>query len=413
MTTMQYNVDGTLTDDERGWLARRASGGFGLVTTCASHVQGWLGQLGIWSDTHLNGLVQIARAIKSEGVVSSLQLHQAGRRAPRALTGEQPIAPWRDAEFDAPAHTMGELEGVIGDFAKAANRAERAGFDAVTLHAGHGHLIAQFLDPVKNVCADRYGGTFENRKRVLLDIIDHVRDAVRPGFQLGVRPFAERYGITIIETRALATELMGDGKIMEAATARACLEHGAGYVTLGCAAILHADFHKRIAIDPSFRSDPGDGRESQGTETWSGLHRLSCDRLGELCRAVSRTPQPKLWRRGPASLLGIANLSGTMQGLLEAPRAVHEVIEAKVRHAAAGARLRLPKLIAVLRMGQRIDMAFVATIDAPERLPAGPRSKSNSGSTCGYAVTFELYGSVLAPFGLSAALTSSAARVPL
>lgn len=302
MTNLQSFEDGTLSDDEYRWLTQRAQGGFGLTMTCATAVRadgkGFPGQLGIWSDQHLAGLERLARGINAEHSLSAVQLHHAGMRSPRDLIAGTPVAPWDDEETGARALSTGEVEQVVEDFILAALRAETAGFNGVELHGAHGYLLAQFFDAQNNRRADRYGGSFENRTRILFEIIDGIRERAGRDFQLGVRLSPERFGVTLAESRELAQALMQSGKIdyldmslwdvfkepvepefsgkpliawftelerantrlgvagkiMNAATARACVEHGADYVLIGRAGILHHDFPKCVQNDPEFES---------------------------------------------------------------------------------------------------------------------------------------------------------------
>jgi 2,4-dienoyl-CoA reductase-like NADH-dependent reductase (Old Yellow Enzyme family) len=299
LTNLQSHVDGTLSDDEFRWLTMRATGGFGLVMTCAAHVQangqGFPGQLGIWGDHHLPGLRRLADAIRTAGSVSSVQLQHSGRRADRALTGEQPVCVWEDAETGARALTDAEIEGVIADFIAAARRAEAAGFDGVELHGAHGYLLAQFLDTSNNH-RPHWGGDRKGRERALWAIIAGIRAATRPDFQLGVRLSPERFGIVLADSVALTADLLASGqvdyvdlslwdvlkapeepeyagtrlidhftalprgntrlgvagKILSAARVRDCLEAGVDFVLVGRGAILHHDFPKRMTADPDF-----------------------------------------------------------------------------------------------------------------------------------------------------------------
>lgn len=301
LTNWQSNADGTLAEAEYHWLTMRTRGGFALTMTCAAHVQrggqGFPGQLGVWSDDHLPGLQRLAAGIHAGGGGSSLQIQHSGRRSDRTLTGEQPVCPWDDAETGARALTTAEVEQLIEDFITAAVRAERAGFHGVELHGAHGYLLAQFLDAENNQRSDQYGGSFTNRCRVLLTIIDGVRARTGPAFQLGLRLSPERFGITMPESLALATQVLTDGKldyldmslwdcfkppidpayadrplidhfaalprgntrlgvagkIMDAATAQRCLEHGADFVLIGRGAMLHHDFAARALADAAFQ----------------------------------------------------------------------------------------------------------------------------------------------------------------
>ena len=211
MANVQSGADGTVGDDEYRWLTSRAQAGFGLVLTTATWVQasgrGLVGQLGISSDAHVEGLTRLAKGLRAAGSRSAVQLYHGGRRA-MALPGERPVAPWDDEETGARALSTGEVEQLVEDFVLAALRAERAGFDGVELHGAHGYLLAAFLDTQNNRRTDRYGGSLENRSRVIREIIDGIRARTGQDFQLGVRISPERWNIDIGEARELATQLM-------------------------------------------------------------------------------------------------------------------------------------------------------------------------------------------------------------
>lgn len=302
LTNSQSHDDGTLSDDEFRWLSYRATGGFGLVMTCAAHVQrtgrGFPGQLGIFGDEHLPGLTRLAASIRAEGAVSSVQLHHAGIRSPAQLIGEEPYGPSDNAEFKARAMREHEVEGLIEDFIAAAVRAEKAGFDGVELHGAHGYILCAFLSAETNQRTDRYGGSLENRARTVMEIIRGVRQRTRPDFQLGLRLSPERFGLRLAEQRDLAAQILASGeidyldmslwnvfktpeeaefsskplidwfaelprgetrlgvagKLMSAEDCRRVLAHGADFPILGRAAILHHDFPKRAAADAQFRA---------------------------------------------------------------------------------------------------------------------------------------------------------------
>jgi 2,4-dienoyl-CoA reductase-like NADH-dependent reductase (Old Yellow Enzyme family) len=302
LTNLQSHADGVLSDDEFNWLTYRAEGGFGLVMTCAAHVQrigqGFPGQLGIFGDEHLPGLTRLAARIKSFGAVASAQLHHAGLRSPKELTGEAPVGPSEDADTGTRALSTGEVEQLTDDFIAAAVRAERAGFDGAELHGAHGYILCAFLSPETNRREDRYGGSPENRARIVFDIIKGVRERTRADFQLGLRISPERFGLRFAEQRALAGQMLasGDldfldmslwdcfkppveeefadrplidwftdlprgqtrlgaaGKLMSGADARALVEHGADFAIFGRAAVLHHDFPERVASDPAFHT---------------------------------------------------------------------------------------------------------------------------------------------------------------
>ena len=171
LTNLQSHPDGRLSDEEFRWLTMRSRGGFGLTMTCASHVQavgqGFAGQLGVFGDQHLEGLTRLATAIKAEGSVAMMQLHHAGMRSPAALIGTTPVCPSDNAETGARALAVAEIEQLVEDFVAAAVRAERAGFDGVEIHGAHGYVVSQFLSPEINRRTDAYGGSLENRARLL------------------------------------------------------------------------------------------------------------------------------------------------------------------------------------------------------------------------------------------------------
>jgi 2,4-dienoyl-CoA reductase-like NADH-dependent reductase (Old Yellow Enzyme family) len=301
LTNCQSHADGRLSDDEYNWLRMRAVGGFGHTMTCAAHVlksgQGFPGQLGIFSDAHLPGLTRMADAIRAAGSVSSVQLYHGGMRSPAELIGHTPWCPSDNAEFKARAMTVADIEEAIEAFVKAAERAERAGFDGVELHGAHGYLLCQFLSGETNQREDGYGGALENRARPLFEVIRGIRQRCRADFQLGVRLSPERFGMNIPDARAVAARLMREdqidfldmslwdvfaepednalkgrslmsyftdlergrtrlgvaGKIRRPAHVREVLELGADFALLGRAAIVHHNFPQlaaRADFDP-------------------------------------------------------------------------------------------------------------------------------------------------------------------
>ena len=299
LTNTQSHADGRLSEDEHRWLEARGRGGFGLVMTAAAYVdprgQAWGGQLGVASEDHLPGLARLADALRATGAASSVQLHHGGQRADAALHGGPNQCPWDAPEKDAVAMTTDEVHRMVDAFVAAAVLAERAGFDGVQLHGAHGYLLGQFLDGRHNHREDGYGGSLDDRLRALTEVVEGVRAATGPGFQLGLRLTPEGFGIPLeegVETtrRMLATGLLdhldlslwdvtmrprggAEGLLIEhvtelprhgtrlgvaggvTSTAQAtwCLEQGADFVTVGTGAILHHDFAARALADPGFR----------------------------------------------------------------------------------------------------------------------------------------------------------------
>ena len=217
LTNTQSFDDGRLSEEEYRWLTMRAQGGFGLTMTCASHVQaigkGFPGQLGVFSDDHLEGLKRLSSKIKASGSVAICQIHHAGMRSPEELIGQKPVCPSDNKDFNARALSYDEVENLRDDFIKAAIRSEQAGFDGVELHGAHGYILAQFLSPEINQRDDQYGQSLSNRSRLIYEIIDGIRSECNKDFILGVRLSPERFGLRLNEITILAEELMTSGKI--------------------------------------------------------------------------------------------------------------------------------------------------------------------------------------------------------
>lgn len=300
LTNLQSHEDGVLSDDEFHWLTMRARGGFGLTMTCAAHVQeigqGFKGQLGIFADKHIEGLTRLAKTIKEEGSVSNCQLYHGGMRAPEEVTGFTPVCPSDNEETGARALGTEEVKQLIDDFVAAAVRAEKAGFDGVELHGAHGYLLCQFFSSEINKRDDEYGGSLENRSRILFEIIDGIRAQCRDDFMLGVRLSAERFGMKLDDSVAIAQRLCDEdkidfldmslwdvfkepveedkqgrsllsyftdidrkevrlgiaGKIRTPAEAEQAFASGVDWIMLGRAAILHHDFPLKMQTDGDF-----------------------------------------------------------------------------------------------------------------------------------------------------------------
>ena len=217
LTNTQSFEDGRLSDEEFRWLTMRAEGGFGLTMTCASHVQeigkGFPGQLGVFSDDHLEGLKRLSSKIKANGSVAICQLHHAGMRSPEDLIGQRPVCPSDNEKLNARGLSIAEVEELRDDFIKAAIRSEEAGFDGVELHGAHGYILAQFLSSDINKREDQYGQSLTNRSRILFEIIEGIRIECNPNFILGVRLSPERFGLKLKEITTLAEQLMTSNKI--------------------------------------------------------------------------------------------------------------------------------------------------------------------------------------------------------
>jgi 2,4-dienoyl-CoA reductase-like NADH-dependent reductase (Old Yellow Enzyme family) len=189
--------DGFANDWHLVHLGSRAVGGAGLVMTEAAAVEprGRISptDLGIWKDAHIEMLARITRFIRDQGAVPGIQLAHAGRKAstrvpwegggvvPESEGGWQAVAPspipFGPAEPAPRELTKSEIRATVEAFAAAARRAASAGFQIVEIHAAHGYLINEFLSPLTNHRADEYGGAFDGRIRIALEVAAAVRGA--------------------------------------------------------------------------------------------------------------------------------------------------------------------------------------------------------------------------------------------
>lgn len=192
----QYSAtDGYANDWHLVHLGSRAVGGAGLIIAEATAVspEGRItpGDLGLWSDDHITGLSRIVRFVHSQGAAAAIQIAHAGRKASCAVPWEggkqldeehggwQTVAP-SDIPFlegERKPEQLGSegIRKVVSDFAAAASRARAAGFKVIEIHSAHGYLLHEFLSPLSNRRTDNYGGSFENRTRLLREVIEAVR----------------------------------------------------------------------------------------------------------------------------------------------------------------------------------------------------------------------------------------------
>jgi 2,4-dienoyl-CoA reductase-like NADH-dependent reductase (Old Yellow Enzyme family) len=193
-------VEGHPTSWHMVHLGSRAIGGAGLVFTEATAVEA-IGRIspadtGIWSDAHVESWRPITKFIREHGAVAGMQLAHAGRKGSTSAPwlggkkveiadgGWEPVGPSAVAfseSYPMPrALTLAEIDGVVGAFRAAAERALAAGFAVVEIHAAHGYLLHEFLSPLSNQRTDLYGGSLQNRMRVVLRVAEAVRE-VWPG----------------------------------------------------------------------------------------------------------------------------------------------------------------------------------------------------------------------------------------
>ncbi|MEU6703708.1 NADH:flavin oxidoreductase/NADH oxidase [Streptomyces wuyuanensis] len=226
---------GAPTDWHFAHYAARAAGGTGLILVEATAIapEGRISpyDLGIWNDTQTDAFRRITRFLKEQGTVPGIQIAHAGRKASTErpwkgggpvgpdADGWQPVAPspvpFDDGHPVPDELTADQIAAVPGQFADAARRALDAGFEVVEVHGAHGYLIGEFLSPHSNHRTDEYGGSFENRTRFALEVVDAVR-AVWPRelplfFRISATDWLEENGWTADETVRFASLLKEHG----------------------------------------------------------------------------------------------------------------------------------------------------------------------------------------------------------
>ncbi len=215
-------------------LGSRAVGGAGLIFTEATAVspEGRISpdDLGIWKDEHIEFLKRITTFISKQGAVPGMQLAHAGRKAShtspwkgsRPLTQEEggwvtlaPSAiPFKEGDLLPKEMRLEDIEQLKRDFRDAARRALQAGFKLIEIHAAHGYLLNEFLSPLSNHRSDDYGGSFENRVRLLLEVVDEIRSVLQESLPLFVRISASEWiegGWTIEDSIQLVKLLKDKG----------------------------------------------------------------------------------------------------------------------------------------------------------------------------------------------------------
>lgn len=223
MGTNLGTPEGYVTGQIKDYYEERAKGGVGLViveVTCIDSPTGKTvaRQLVVDDDRFISGLSELAEAIHRHGAKAILQLHHAGRGAKSAITHTQPVAPSAipmplvtavGYEGEIPRElSISEIKDLVSKFGEAGERAKRAGFDGIEIHATGFYLVAQFLSSTSNKRQDEYGGELRNRARFLLDIIKAVKEAAGQTYpvlcKLSAREFGPEAGITLEEGQQIA-----------------------------------------------------------------------------------------------------------------------------------------------------------------------------------------------------------------
>ena len=300
MTNMQSHPDGSLSDAELAWLEMRAAGGFGVIESCATHVsldgQGWQGEWGVFDDAHVPDWQRAAATMHGHGSLLLAQLYHGGARALRT-DGRQPWSASTQGDTDSTFIAEGteeQLVNTIAAFADGAARVAAAGGDGIELHAAHGYLLSQFLSTDFNRRQDSWGGSLENRSRLVLECLRAVRQRVPASFIVGVRLSPENWsqlkGLDLDENVQVAqwlcesgadfihlslwdaskntskrpeqhaarvfrdalpsrVPIITAGNLWTRDDAEAQLDHGATAVAIGRAAITTPDWPHRVARD--------------------------------------------------------------------------------------------------------------------------------------------------------------------
>lgn len=224
----QYSCDNGFANN---WhfvhLGSRAVGGAGLIFTEAAAVEpeGRISpqDLGIWDDKHAEVLAPIARFLKAQGSVPGIQLAHAGRKAStfRPWEGHKAVPPekggWTDVWAPSPISFSDDyvlpkaldhagLDRIVRAFTDSAVRSAKAGFEVIEIHAAHGYLLHEFLSPLSNKRNDEYGGSLENRARMLRRVVSAVRESI-PDLALFVRVSVTDWvegGLTVEESIEIA-----------------------------------------------------------------------------------------------------------------------------------------------------------------------------------------------------------------
>lgn len=219
MVTNYNTHDGIITERYLRYMEEKAKGGWGLLITEDYCVQegrkGYSRIPGLWNDGQIAGNKELTALVHKYGSKIFCQMYHPGRQVmPAATCGLQPVAPsaTTDPACQNPARelTVDEIHQLVQDFGDAAGRAKEAGFDGVELHCAHGYLLAEFLSPAVNKRVDQYGGCFDNRVRIVDEIIAAMRERAGEDFPIQARVSSDDLvpgGRTIAETVELCRHL--------------------------------------------------------------------------------------------------------------------------------------------------------------------------------------------------------------
>ncbi len=221
MATNYCDHNGYATERFIRYLERKSQGGWGLIITenYAVNPEGrglWVP--GLWEDGQIEGHKKMTNAVHATGCKVIAQIYHAGRQTSRNITGADLLAP---SAIPCPVMqelpkelTYDQIEGIKRDFVMTAKRAQKAGFDGIELHCGHGYLLAEFLSTYANKRTDKYGGNLTNRMRLPLEIYRMIRNECGSDFLITCRISGDEFvpgGRTIEETKQIASAFAKEG----------------------------------------------------------------------------------------------------------------------------------------------------------------------------------------------------------
>ena len=265
MGTNYANEEGYVTERLKNYYEARARGGVGLIIientnmhpagrTVSNHLE-------ISDDRFIAGLSELVNSLHKHGAKAAIQIGHGGRRANSRLTGKQPVAPSaltgmhpmallpsrRTTEIPR-ALTIEEIAAIVIAFRKAAERAQKAGFDGVEIHGAHGYLLSSFLSRSSNKRDDIYGGSQKNRARFLCEVITSVREALGKDYPVWCRINGKEFGVEEGTTLEEAQE-----------TARLAQDAGVNAIHLTAFGPLRPEFLTTPTFVPAVLADLAEG----------------------------------------------------------------------------------------------------------------------------------------------------------
>ncbi|MFH0897593.1 MAG: NADH:flavin oxidoreductase [Candidatus Bathyarchaeota archaeon] len=219
MATGKATRDGEITDAQIKHYTERARG-MGLIVVEHSYIMqnGKLSfnQLGIYDDRLISGLSKLVKAVHKHRIAITTQINHAGGKAVSSIIGTSPVGPSPIPIFKETPRELDtdEIDELVEAFGQASRRTVEAGFDAVEIHGAHGFILNQFLSPLTNKREDKFGGSFENRARFPLRVVERVRKEVGNGFPLLYRLGADDFmddGLSLEDTKVFAKMLADAG----------------------------------------------------------------------------------------------------------------------------------------------------------------------------------------------------------